>query len=301
MAAVSIFAAVIIGVICWYRRKIALFADELSHILDEMLADKKPDFRITDDTVDGKISLRLKRLYEVLNSRTQQAGRDKAKIQALISDISHQVKAPAANLKMYMELLARQNLDEETRREFLATALSQTEKLEFLMQALIKMSRLESGIISYKKEKVAAAEIVGESLRPLLSVAENKNIEVRVDCPEDIFPLCDKKWMVEAVFNILDNAFKYTPPNGLVNIAVAANEFYAQIKIKDSGPGISESEQAKIFGRFYRSESVKNTEGLGLGLFLSRNIIAAQGQGGFIIVKSEPPEGAEFVVNIPLA
>lgn len=128
--------------------------------------------------------------------------------------------------------------------------------------------------------------------------AENKNINVRVDCPDGIFIYCDKKWTAEAVFNILDNAVKYTPRNGSISVSADVNEFYAQIKIKDSGVGIPEIEQAKIFGRFYRAETVKNIEGLGIGLFLSRNIIS--GQGGFIIVKSEPPCGAEFIVNIPL-
>ena len=219
-------------------------------------------------------------------------------MQSLISDISHQVKTPAANLKMYMQILSRRDMDEEKRREFLELSLAQTEKLEFLMQALVKMSRLETGIISFKKEKISAAEIIGESLVQIVPAAENKNITVQVNCPENIFVFCDKKWTAEAVFNILDNAVKYTPESSSVTISADINEFYAQIKIKDSGAGIPETEQAKIFRRFYRSETVKNIDGLGIGLFLSRNIIS--GQGGFIIVKSEPPHGAEFIVNIPL-
>lgn len=97
---------------------------------------------------------------------------------------------------------------------------------------------------------------------------------------------------------MFDNAVKYTPQNGSIDVSVDTNEFYAQIRIKDSGAGIPESEQAKIFGRFYRSETAKATEGLGIGLFLSRNIISEQ--GGFISVRSEPPYGAEFIVNMPL-
>lgn len=295
---ILIFSAVPIGIIIYYRRKISSFSEDMSRILDDMISEKSPDFKITDDTVDGKISVKLKRLYEILNGRSKQAEHDKAKVQSLVSDISHQVKAPAANLKMYMEILSRSDLDEDKRRDFLELSLAQTKKLEFLMQALVKMSRLESGIISYKKEKISAAEIIGESLVQIISAAENKNIEVQVNCPENICAYCDKKWTAEAVFNIIDNAVKYTPENGFVTVSAEANEFYVQIKIKDSGMGIPESEQAKIFGRFYRSETVKATEGLGIGLFLSRDIISSQ--GGFILVKSEPPNGAEFIVNIPL-
>ncbi|MDE6519159.1 MAG: HAMP domain-containing histidine kinase [Ruminococcus sp.] len=295
---ILILTVILICTIIYYRRKISSFSEELSRILDDMTAENSPDFKITEDTVDGKINIRLKRLYEILNGKTEQSKRDKEKMQSLISNISHQVKTPVANLKMYMQILSRRDMDEEKHCEFLELSLAQTEKLEFLMQALVKMSRLETGIISFEKEKISAAEIIGESLVQIIPAAENKNITVQVNCPENIFVFCDKKWTAEAVFNILDNAVKYTPENGSVTVSADINDFYAQIKIKDSGAGIPETEQAKIFGRFYRSEAVKNIDGLGIGLFLSRNIIS--GQGGFIIVKSEPPHGTEFIVNIPL-
>lgn len=297
-AVVIISAAVAIGVNLYYKRKISCFANELENILDDMIAERVPDFTITEDSIDGKINVRLKRLYEILNAKSEQSKQDKEKMQSLISDISHQVKTPAANLKMYMQILLRQDIDEEKRREFLELSIAQTEKLEFLTQALVKMSRLESGIISFKKEKNSALEIVAESLAQIIPAAENKNIEIKIDCPENVYAFCDKKWTAEALFNIIDNAVKYTSANGSIEISAAVSEFYAKISVKDSGAGIPEDEQAKIFGRFYRSEMAKNTEGLGIGLFLSRNIISEQ--GGFIVVKSEPPDGAEFIVNIPI-
>lgn len=288
----------LIGVILYYRRKISVFSENLGSILDDMIQEGNPDFQFTDDTLDGKINVKLKRLYEILSGKTQQSKRDKEKMQSLVSDISHQVKMPAANLKMYMQILSEREIDEGKRREFLALSIAQTEKLEFLMQSLMKMSQLESGIISLKKERISAAEIIVQGLAQIMPAAENKNISVDVNCPGDIFACCDKKWTSEAVFNILDNAVKYTPENGILTVSVEENEFYGQIKIRDSGAGISEDEQAKIFGRFYRGEAVRDASGLGIGLFLSRQIIS--GQGGFITVKSEPPDGAEFIVNIPL-
>lgn len=295
---VLISAIIVICINIYYRRKISAFSKELCRILDDITAENTPDFTITEDTLDGKINVKLKRLYEILNGKTEQSKRDKEKMQSLVSDISHQVKSPAANLKMYMQILSRQDIDEKKRREFLELSAVQAEKLEFLMQALVKMSRLETGIISFEKERVYVTEIIAEGLAQVSPEAENKNIDVQVNCPGGIFACCDKKWTSEAVFNILDNAVKYTPQNGSVTVLADINEFYAQIKIKDGGAGIPESEQAKIFRRFYRSETVKNTEGLGIGLFLSRNIISEQ--GGFISVRSEPPHGAEFIVNIPL-
>lgn len=297
-ALILISAIIIICANIYYHRKISAFSKDLCCVLDDMTAENPPDFTITEDTLDGKINVKLKRLYEILNGKTEQSKRDKKKMQSLVSDISHQVKTPAANLKMYMEILSRRDLDEEKRREFLELSVVQTEKLEFLMNTLVKMSRLETGIISFEKEKISVMEIIAEGLAQIAPAAESKNIDVQVNCSDRILAYCDKKWTSEAVFNILDNAVKYTPQNGSITVSADINEFYAQIRIKDSGAGITESEHAKIFGRFYRSDTVKNTEGLGIGLFLTRSIISEQ--GGFVSVKSEPPDGAEFIVNIPL-
>lgn len=297
-AAALVSAAMLLCVTIRYRRKINLFSHDLCRILDDMAAERTPDFTITEDTLDGKINIRLKRLHEILNGKSEQARRDKEKLQALVSDISHQVKAPAANLKLYLELLSRPDLDGEKRREFLQLSAAQAEKLEFLMNALVKMSRLETGLISFEKKKIPAAEVIAGALAQISPAAEQKNLDVQVDCPDGISVFCDQKWTAEAVFNLLDNGVKYTPPNGSIRISTDRNEFYIQIRVRDSGRGIPESEQAKIFGRFYRSEAAKAEEGLGLGLFQARNII--QGQGGFLSVKSEPPHGAEFIINLPV-
>lgn len=297
--AAPIFLSIITAVciIIYYRRKISVFSQELSRVLDDMINEDIPDFEIIQDTIDGKICVRLKRLHEILNGKTESYRRDNQMIQSLVSDISHQVKTPVANLKMYMQILTERDMDREKRQEFLRLSVAQSEKLEFLMQALVKMSRLESGIISFNKENIAAVEIIGDGLAQIAAAAENKNINIQVSCPENIVAYCDKKWTKEAVFNILDNAVKYTPIDGSIFISVQKNEFYVQVKIKDSGEGIPEREQAKIFERFYRIKTPEAADGLGIGLFLARSIVS--GQGGFIMVKSEPPFGAEFIVNIP--
>lgn len=150
---ILISAVIIICVNIYYHRKISAFSKELCQILDDITSENTPDFTITEDTLDGKINVKLKRLYEILNGKTEQSKRDKEKMQSLVSDISHQVKSPAANLKMYMQILSRPDINGEKRREFLELSAAQAEKLEFLMQALVKMSRLETGIISFEKEK----------------------------------------------------------------------------------------------------------------------------------------------------
>lgn len=297
-AAVIILIVVLICVYVMYKREISLFSRELDNILDDMLAGRNPHFEFIKDTLSDKINIKLKRLYEILNQKSEQSRQEKEKLNALISDISHQTKTPIANLKMYIQILSEREIDEQKRREFLKLSLTQTEKLEFLMVLLAKMSRLENGMISFSSGRLPVMEVIVGPLAQIMPSAEQKNISVDVDCRDDIAVCCDKKWTSEAVFNILDNAVKYTPPNGSIRVFICKNEFYALIKIKDSGAGIDETEQAKIFGRFYRSQRTAHVDGLGIGLFLSRQIIS--GQGGFITVRSKPDHGAEFTISIPM-
>lgn len=298
LGAAILLLLILIGVIMMYRWEISLFSRELDNTLDDMLAGRNPNFEFITDTLSGKISIKLKRLYEILNQKSERSKQEKEKLNAFISDISHQTKTPAANLKMYLQILSEREIDEKKRCEFLKLSLAQTEKLEFLIISLAKMSRLENGVIVFSPGKMSVIEVIADALAQIMLPAEQKNISVNVDSDEGIVVFCDKKWTSEAIFSILDNAVKYTPPNGNILVSVSKNEFYALIKIKDSGPGIDEAEQAKVFGRFYRSERTAYVDGLGIGLFLSRQIVS--GQGGFITVKSEPDHGAEFIVSIPM-
>lgn len=298
LAAILILLIALIGIIIIYKREISLFSRELDSTLDDMLAGRNPDFEFINDTLSGKVDIKLKRLYEILNQKSEQSKQEKEKLNALISDISHQTKTPIANLKMYLQILSERNIDENKRCEFLELSLAQTQKLEFLIIALAKMSRLENGMISFSFNKLPIIEIIADLLAQIMYLAEQKNIVIDVDYNEDIIVYCDKKWTSEAIFNVLDNAVKYTPTNGHIIISIYKNEFYALIKIKDNGIGIYESEQTNIFKRFYRSERTAHVDGLGIGLFLSRQIIS--GQGGFISVKSEPDNGAEFIISIPI-
>lgn len=266
----------------------------LSTALDDMLSDKAPQFEENKETLISKLNLKLRRLYDILQGKTEESLHDKEKMQSLISDISHQVKTPVANLKMYNEILSERKLTGDKQKEFLNLSRMQINKLDFLMQSLVKMSRLENGIISFCTDKIPVQSLLVEGLSGIMPAAERKNIEVSVECQEDIYALCDKKWTCEAIFNILDNAVKYTPENGMVRVSVTVNGFYTVISVKDSGAGIPEAEQPLIFERFYRSGAVRDINGLGIGLFLSRKIISEQ--GGYIQVKSEPPDGAEFIV-----
>ena len=140
-------------------------------------------------------------------------------------------------------------------------------------------------------------DTVAQAMSGIVYAAEKKEIAVSVDCPEDLAVSHDSKWTSEALFNLLDNAVKYTPAGGKIAVSVVLWEMYVEIKVVDTGKGISESNQAAIFRRFYREEEVHEQQGVGIGLYLAREIVTRQ--GGYIKVVSEPGKGSEFSIMLP--
>lgn len=221
---------------------------------------------------------------------------EKEKIKKLIADISHQTKTPIANILLYAQLLREQNLP-KTSQSCVMALNSQAEKLNFLIGALMKTSRLEAGIFQLHPKQVAVSFLLEAALAQIAPKAEEKRISI-VCLRTGVTACCDPKWTTEAIYNIVDNAVKYTPLEGAIQIKTQAYDLFCRIDISDTGPGIVEEEQAKIFGRFYRVAMASETEGVGIGLYLSRQIIS--GQGGYIKVTSTLGFGATFSVFLPL-
>ncbi len=284
--------------VAFLRRKLVLFSDRLCETKDNMLnGASAPPQVYEEENLFYKINHRLVRLYEVMRENRESVAKERADLQELISDISHQVKTPIANLQMVNATLLEQSVTEEKRQEFLQASSGQLEKLDFLMQAMIKTSRLEAGVISLDRKVQPLYDTLAAALGGILLNAEKKAIHVSVDCPPDILPTHDKKWTSEALFNILDNAVKYTPTGGTIQVSVQSWELYVKIDIADSGKGIAESRQGMIFKRFYREEEVHDVEGIGIGLHLAREIISMQ--GGYIKVTSTVGSGSTFSVFLP--
>ncbi|MCI8436653.1 MAG: HAMP domain-containing histidine kinase [Lawsonibacter sp.] len=284
--------------VAFLRRKLVLFSDRLCETIDNMLnGASAPPQVYEEENLFYKINHRLVRLYEMMRENRESAAKERADLQELISDISHQVKTPIANLQMVNATLLEQPMTEEKRQEFLQASSGQLEKLDFLMQAMIKTSRLETGVISLDKKTQPIYDTLAAALGGILLNAEKKAIQVSVACPSDILLAHDTKWTSEALFNILDNAVKYTPAGGTIRASVQSWELYVNIDVTDSGKGIAESRQGMIFKRFYREEEVHDVEGIGIGLYLAREIISMQ--GGYIKVTSALGGGSTFSVFLP--
>ena len=287
-------AALFVAFLHW---KLVLFSDNLCQTIDDMLNGAAAPQVCEEENLFYKINHRLVRLYEVMRENQESIVKERADLQELISDISHQVKTPISNLKMVNATLLEQPMPEEKQREFLQASSGQLDKLDFLMQAMIKTSRLETGVISLDRKIQPLYDTLAAALGGILLNAERKHIHVSVDCPENIILAHDRKWTGEALFNILDNAVKYTLAGGNIQVSVQSWEFYVKIDITDSGKGISESRQGMIFKRFYREKEVHDVEGIGIGLYLAREIISMQ--GGYIKVTSALGSGSTFSVFLP--
>ncbi|MGI6027976.1 MAG: sensor histidine kinase [Candidatus Heteroscillospira sp.] len=220
---------------------------------------------------------------------------EKEKIKQLIADISHQTKTPIANLLLYAQLLEEQELTEES-RSCVAALEGQAKKLESLIQAMVKTSRLETGVLAMHTESSPLSPILESAVEQLTPRAAEKDIRLVLESTAGS-AVCDRKWTEEALCNLVDNAVKYTPAGGCVTVSAREFELFSCISVADTGPGIAEAEQAKIFQRFYRGSANYNAEGVGIGLYLVRQI--AQSQGGYVKVSSPRCGGAEFSLYLP--
>ena len=282
----------------FFAKRLSQFTSDLCQTMDSMITGGQEPARAEDrETIFARISYRLSRLYDILQENRRKVDGERRELQTLVSDISHQVKTPVANLKMVTDTLLAKPVTEQERRDFLQGIRSQTDKLEFLVQSMGKASRLETGAVTLEKKDVPLLDTLAQAMSGIVYGAEQKGISVEVQCPEDLRVSHDSKWTAEALFNLLDNAVKYTPAGGKISVSVAQWEMYVKLDVADTGKGIPESRQAAIFRRFYREEEVHNQPGVGIGLYLAREIVTRQ--GGYIKVTSEVGRGSVFSVFLP--
>ncbi len=282
------------GLILWDRRKTRKIMENLSAMLDKAMDGSftEEDF---DESLLSAVETKLARYLAASTVSARNLRTEKDKIKTLIADISHQTKTPVANILLYTQLLQEQPLSEEGR--VCANALEgQAEKLQLLIEALVKTSRLESGIIALRPEAGEPASVIRSAAAQLMPKAKRKGTEIAIGSL-DGRAVFDPKWTEEALVNLLDNAIKYTSPGGSISVCVKEYPLFAAIEVSDNGPGIPEDEQPKVFQRFYRGMAHTQEDGVGIGLYLVRQI--AEGQGGYVKVSSRPGEGSTFSLYLP--
>ncbi len=282
----------ICGVVFFYA-KISAILDNIDEMIDRAIEGTLTENDFSEKKA-SKIEAKLYRFLRAGKIDRQQAVKERDSIKSLISDISHQTKTPVANILLYTQLLDERGVLGEEEKKLLSSISSQTEKLDFLIQALVKLSRLENGIIAVMPKRDSVEELVGEID---FGAAITKGISFSVEHAPELTALFDRKWTAEALGNLVDNAVKYTPPGGRIRVSAKAYEMFVCIEVADDGMGIKEEETAKIFQRFYRSQQAADEKGVGIGLYLTREIIREQ--GGYVKVASRPGVGSVFSVFLP--
>lgn len=277
------------------RKDIVRFSHELSNIIDKVITgDKSMDFYCNKETLTSKVQNKLKQLVDMLEFKNRKYIEEKDIIKSLISDISHQIKTPIANISMYNETLIERELDRQRQKEFLECMKEQVFKLEWLVRSLIDMSRLETGIISLDKKEGNIKDTIANAIGGVFMKAQDKKIDITIECPDDIVLYHDKKWTVEGIGNIIDNSIKYSQSESEIRILVEKWELFTKIDIEDTGIGISKKDINNVFKRFYRAEEVNELDGIGIGLYISKEII--EKQGGYIKIKSEKNIGTTMSI-----
>lgn len=292
IAALAVVTAVII--VLHERRRTAKTLKTLDAMLDDAINDEFLESS-WDETMLSAVEAKLARYLSGSEVSARNLREQKAKIETLVSDISHQTKTPIANILLYAQLLEEQELPDEA-KPLAASLVGQSERLKTLIEALVKTSRLETGIFQFQPRQTEVQPMLAEAVGQFKPKAAAKRIALKLEST-DAEAVFDPKWTSEAVCNLLDNAIKYTPEGGTVSIRVSEYDMFCRIDVTDNGPGIPEEEQAKVFQRFYRSPGNADTEGVGIGLYLARQIIT--GQGGYIKLTSEPEAGTTFSVFLP--
>ena len=256
------------------------------------------------EELESSVYMRLESLGKKLELNEQRMAVEKEETKALVTDLSHQLKTPVASIKMCFQLLEDENLQPEERKEFLNRLGEQILHLEGLLEALVNISRMETGMIEIRKEMTGIFNTVVQAVNQVYMKAEDKGIEIVIDTDngeiENLSLAHDVKWTKEAVVNVLENAVKYSPADSTIQIIMKKQIHFLRIEIKDEGIGIKKEEINRIFQRFYRGkhEVIRQAEGSGVGLYLARKIL--EEQGGNITVVLPVGKGSTFAIMLPL-
>lgn len=292
---VCLVCAVILVIYDHFKTKRLVY--RIQHMLDAAMEGTFQE-EIFDESLYSATENRLAKYLKASEISARKTAGEKERIKTMIADISHQTKTPLANILLYTELLQEQEQSVET-RENLELLADQAQKLQFLIDSLVKLSRLETGILALQPRKAAVSRLLDDLEKQFGSQAKEKGLYLHIPVKEaqEITACFDRKWTSEALGNIIDNAIKYTDQGG-ITVRVKPYQLFVCIEVSDTGRGIPEEEQARIFGRFYRSPEVADLPGVGIGLYLAREILKQE--SGYIKVSSSKGEGAVFSMYLPV-
>lgn len=251
-----------------------------------------------NDFNEGELSIlknEISKTTIMLRQVADNSVKDKLNLKDSLGDISHQLKTPLTSITIMIDnILDNPDMNEKTRKKFLINIKREILNINFLVMSLLKLSKFDANVVKFNKESVYLKDIIIESIKNVSMIKELKNITIKVSGDDNIKLLCDFKWQVESITNILKNSIEHTSEYGTVEVNYSENKLYTRILIKDNGKGIDSGDLPHIFDRFYKGENGSD-DSFGIGLSLSKTII--EKEGGSITVKSTPNIGTIFTIK----
>lgn len=291
--------AVSVAVSLWqflsYRKREKDTAELISYLMRVQDRLELPEMSRCSEGQFGILQSEIYKLVALLQEQYSNEKKQKKYLADMLSDISHQIKTPMTAITIMNDLLKTPGLSEKQRLTYADKIDSQTERIRWLVQNLLTMSRLEADMLELRAEELSAEDLLVEVLNPLYVMAEAKQVELSVEIPEGIRFSCDRKWTAEALSNIVKNCIEHTDKGGEVSVTVRQSNFSTDFAIKDTGEGIAKEHLPYIFDRFYRAPGA-SSESVGIGLSMAKQLIMRQ--NGTIEVKSELGVGTEFTVRL---
>lgn len=278
---------------CTIYKKRRIYRD-IDRLLDCVLNQEEISYSEVEEGEFSALVSKIKRIQQMLGRQVERAEEEKEQVKSLVSNMSHQLKTPLANLSIYTDILDDPELSDEKRREMSGRMKRQIEKLDWIIGSLMKMVKLEQDVIEFETQELPVRQTILEAIDAVYDEASKKGIQIISEPYEDRKLYHNRKWTAEGFVNILENAVKYTEPGGMIRIQVCSYEIYTEIRFSDNGRGIHADEIPHIFGRFYRGKDTGNVEGSGIGLYLSGLIF--EKEKGYMTVRSEYGRGSCFSV-----
>ena len=288
-----LLGCVLTGLIALYTKKRYKDIAELDSYLVKVLAGgEAPDI---NDQEEGELSILRNNIYKATTELTFQkellAG-DKKALSDALADISHQLKTPLTSMMVMNDLLGSEE-DPDKRAQFLGVQSEQLDRMNWLVQTLLKLSKLDAGTIVMKPEEMKAEDLICEVLKPFEVQMDIKGIGC-THSADDVMIRCDRNWTIEAMQNIVKNCIEHMEEGGRLDISCEETNLFTQIEIRDTGCGIAEEDIPHIFERFYKGKNA-GKDSVGIGLALAKSIM--EGQHGDILVSSKEGEGTDFKVR----
>lgn len=251
-----------------------------------------------EENTEDELSILKNELYKItimLKEVAENSQKDKTTLKDSLSDISHQIKTPITSILIMLDnILSDENMPEDIKKDFIKDIKREIINIKFLVESILKLSKVDSNSIKFIKKEVFIKDIINEAVKNVSMLSELKNIEIIVSGDDSIKTICDLKWQVEAITNILKNCIEHSYENRKIYINYNQNNMYTELKIEDNGTGIDAKDLPHIFERFYKGKN-SSSDSVGIGLALSKSII--ESNNGYIQVDSKLNKGTTFIIK----